>query len=682
MLERTKQLLAGKYAPPTLLLIIALLAHGLVIPRLGFYWDDWPNMWFLSRQGPSVFPAAFASDRPFLGMLYMLTTPLLGTVPWRWQAFGLFTRWLSALAVLWTVRQLWPGRPRTALAVAAVFLVYPGFRQGPISVIYSHAFVLMTSSFVSLGAMLKAARGESRRRWTVLGLFAAAVSLFSDEYFVGYELLRPLLVWIACASGRPTIQVRVRRMSAVWAPYLVLFGTYLVWRVFLWGFPTYQPVGLAGVSSGGWAGLAAVGQHMANAMMQSAILAWVGTLRLPSVASFGFRSSMVAGVVGLGLAMAVFLHFALGGEKEGGDSPHSDGRGHRQALPVIALGLAAMIAGGLPIWVSGLPLALVFPWDRLTLPMMLGVSLLTVGVVEILLRNRVLRALLLAVLIGLAGRLHIQTAISFARDWDVQRDLLWQMTWRMPAIRAGTTLLTNDISKYMYESDNSLTGPLNWTYAPGKSTLELDYLFAFVSVRLGKGIPAAREGLPIIQGYRAAGFRGSTSDLIAAMYDPPGCFHVLDVVLDDSMPTIPKALSDFVPLSRLDLIDPHPPRHAVPPSIVGAEPGRNWCYYFEHADLARQEGDWDQVASLGDVAFTLTDHPNDASEHLPFIEGYAHVGRWERAMELTDEAMMRDAAILPMLCNTWRRLGAELASDAGAKDRVDDVNRRLGCGSP
>jgi len=36
----------------------------------------------------------------------------------------------------------------------------------------------------------------------------------------------------------------------------------------------------------------------------------------------------------------------------------------------------------------------------------------------------------------------------------------------------------------------------------------------------------------------------------------------------------------------------------MPEDIFGKEPPHTWCYYYEKAELARQAGDWEQVAKL------------------------------------------------------------------------------------
>jgi len=93
------------------------------------------------------------------------------------------------------------------------------------------------------------------------------------------------------------------------------------------------------------------------------------------------------------------------------------------------------------------------------------------------------------------------------------------------------------------------------------------------------------------------------------------------------------------------------------PEIYYPEPVHAWCYYFEKADLARQLKDWNQVVKLGDVAFALDDYPNDPVERFVFIEGYAHDGQWDKAMELSivSYKVSKDY-VGPLLCKLWNRL--------------------------
>ena len=59
-----------------------------------------------------------------------------------------------------------------------------------------------------------------------------------------------------------------------------------------------------------------------------------------------------------------------------------------------------------------------------------------------------------------------------------------------------------------------------------------------------------------------------------------------------------------------------------PEAIFGSEPQHGWCYYYEKADLAAQQGDWKTVASLGEKALSLGFYPSDSVEWMPFLQAY------------------------------------------------------------
>ncbi len=228
--------------PLAAILGLTVFAHGLLLPWLGFYWDDLPKSWFLHLLGPMGFWKVYQVDRPFLPWIYMLTTPLLGESPAGWQVLGLVARALTAAAVWWVVRLTWPRREALALLTALFFVVYPGFLQGPISLIYSHYFLLYALLLASLAFSVQALRGTAQAwRWTAAGLLSLALVLFSFEYLVGLELIRPvvlgIVLWQAGVRGRKLLDQVLRR----WLPYAAIFVLYLLWRSLVIRFPTYDP---------------------------------------------------------------------------------------------------------------------------------------------------------------------------------------------------------------------------------------------------------------------------------------------------------------------------------------------------------------------------------------------------------------------------------------------------------
>ena len=475
-----------------------------------------------------------------------------------------------------------------------LFLVYPSFKQQHIAIIYSHFFLLLAIHLSSLALMLRAVAHPRRRiPLTIAALLAAAVSLFAHEYSISLEVLRPILLWaaLARAAKAATADGKGPRFARWWAPYLALTLLYLDPRVAVLGFPTYQPGWLAAFGADPGTALAALASTIVQDLAKVLALTWRNSATPPDPGVFGLRATLLVAAAGLGafVVSAVFLRLYRPGQET--DSSEPGGGLRRWSVGVIVVGLIMLFAAGLTAWITELPIGLAFPWDRLTLPLTLGASLVIAG-------------LLALSCLGAPGRSRPcwascsgwrwpprwRAGFTYRRDWEAQRDFFWQLAWRAPAIRPGTVLFTNDIP-LTYESDNSLTAPLNWIYADELPETGMSYLLYYVSVRQGLGLPALEPDLPIEQWYRATTFSGNTSQSLAVLSKPPACVQVLDEVYHDLMPTIPRDLSRAVPLTSLDWIDTEarlPQAKLV--DFLGPEPAHDWCYFFEKADLARQRG--------------------------------------------------------------------------------------------
>jgi hypothetical protein len=186
--------------------------------------------------------------------------------------------------------------------------------------------------------------------------------------------------------------------------------------------------------------------------------------------------------------------------------------------------------------------------------------------------------------------------------------------------------------------------------------------------------------IPIYDDYLTASFEGNTSRLLAFSYDPPACLRVYDALYDRDFPLLGSELRPAVALSDPQHLVSAQPQAELPAQVFRQQPNTEvWCYYFQKADLARQMGDWALVAELGDIAFKLGDSPNHATERVPFIEGYAHVGNWQRALELSYETYQINKFTGPMLCDLWGRV--EEQADLGEEGiaAVSEIQQSLSC---
>ncbi len=401
--------------------------------------------------------------------------------------------------------------------------------------------------------------------------------------------------------------------------------------------------------------------------------AWFQVFRFPDPESFGWRLILLYAII-LVAALEGLIYCArwlAGSDAE--RTGASDGFKARwnRAAPWLGIGVIALLGGQIPFLVSKLVVKLQFPFDRFTLPSALGVALLLVAGIE-LLPGLGRRSIVAGILAVLAIGFQIQTAFAFRSDWNSVKYYLWQLTWRMPGLQPGTVVLSTHLP-FQYSSDNSLAVPLNWMYAPGSLAGQMPYMNMDIEVRSKSGTLNLNPGKPISVDFRAAVFDSTTDHVVVLDYRPPGCVRVLNPQYDRDLWASSKSLTSAqtiqvpfmilpyltaqaMPLSNMAQINPNPSRPVQPMSFLYPEPPHKWCYYFEKADLARQQGDWQAVAQIGDQAFSVPYYPDDLSEYLPFIEAYARLGRWQDARDLTDKVSQAMPLLNPELCSLWNRI--------------------------
>jgi hypothetical protein len=252
------------------------------------------------------------------------------------------------------------------------------------------------------------------------------------------------------------------------------------------------------------------------------------------------------------------------------------------------------------------------------------------------------------------------------------------MTWRAPGLKPNTLVLMNE--KLAFYADNSISAPLNWIYAPNISNDQIPYVLFYPTNRLGKSLSALNTGIPVHFTYIAGDFDGNTSDALAFYYDQPACLRLLDpdldaenrFILEESLMRHASALTDTDRILREPV--------GMMPEIYGPEPEHGWCYYFEKADLAAQFGDWPEVAKLGNQAFKLNDFPNNPVERFVFIEGYAHMGNWKRAIDLSNVSYkVSKDYVGPLLCKLWERIETETTGDAERSAALDEMQTMIVC---
>ena len=222
---------------PAALLVLGVAVYGYAWGALGYFWDDWEVVFLLHAKNPALFAGYFAFDRPF-AWPYQVMYAVFGLNPLAWHAVTLVVRWGAIVLIYLSLRQVWPRYESYLKWVGALLLLYPGYLQQPISAAYNRHLTAFFVFGLSLFLMVMAVKKPAQAWWLFpLSWIAAFVQLFTIEYFVGLELIRPVLIWLLLGSHDESPRSkRLGRTLLFSLPYLAVLAFYFWWRLVI--FPT------------------------------------------------------------------------------------------------------------------------------------------------------------------------------------------------------------------------------------------------------------------------------------------------------------------------------------------------------------------------------------------------------------------------------------------------------------
>lgn len=658
---------------PIFLLFLSFLIFGVLTPFLGFYWDDFPYLWFDHTKGPTGVYQAIALDRPALGIFYLLPMTILGNHPLIWQIFSIFCRWIFTISTYGFLNAIWPQQGRLNQWIILLFLVYPGFSQQWISVIYSHIFLIFALYFYSLTLFVNIIRSRPKNYllYTLLSLGISVFCMTAVEYVVGLEIIRPLVILNLQKNKEKTGKRNLfRNTMRLWLPYLLGVGLFVIYRLFFAQSVLYTPQILPSESGAIVQTVSRIFTVQFQNVWTSIISAW--RLIIQPLENINFSSKIT--FLYVALTGVYFLIAYLFVTKISSPSEFSsDSKWIRES---IIGSLIVLYFAGIPFSAANLRPDTQFPSDRFLLPFMLASSIIIVALLLLIRKKKVLFSLLFSLIFAFSASFHFFTADTYRKDWESFESFFQQFNWRVPAIEENTLFITNDMP-LRYYSDNSLTAPLNWIYAMGDIQKDLPYLMNFTDVRLGHSLGALEPGISIKHPYRIYTFNGSTDQMVFFYFDPPGCFHIADPEIDVYNPLISDDIRYEINLSNYDWIKSETHRNS--PFFLNDDALESWCYYYQKASLAAQNQDWPLVVRYAEKAFALDDYPNDASERMPFIEGYAMSGNYEKAMEQSHLTHNISELYDPMLCALWDRILSHTAPNEGSLAGIEGMLAQFAC---
>jgi len=651
---------------------IAILAFGLQIPSLGFFQDDWNFVFYSSAQGAQGLLNFLTTDgRPGATWLYILGFSILGYDPAWWQFFSLALRVLTTLSFLLILTSLWPARRYGNLIASIFFLTYPFFTLQPLSVAYAPHFAAYFLYSLSILLMIQAVK-EPRKYllYSIPAVVCTFIHLFTLEYFVGLELLRPFILWFMTPLLQGTTQTnKLRKILFAWLPYLLPLIFFVIWRsAFSIRLGIRNDPLRALFDSGGI--IVSVAKNMWADLVLMLVSSWLKLIN-PELFIIGpirniyiFTISLIGG----------FGFYLLAKSASQPDELNPTIKGMLLAGGIaVAAGLVAPYSAGYIIHTK------IPPWNsRFALPALAGLSLISSGMIEVLISAKVVRHIFLAILIGLLVGMHNYNTLNFKSAWEKQERFYEQLIWRAPSIEPGTAIIASqEVLGYMGDYPTSFG--INTIYE-SKPTNEIPYWFFALSENFDSSLKAFTEK-PELEAARATlKFRGDHENTIFITYEPENkqCLWVLRPQ-DSEYRYLPDEMKKAAQISNYENILTRNTSSYYYYHQIVKENKNTWCYFYQQADLARQMQDWNKAVSLWQQAESNGYRPDNGFEFIVFIEAYAHLGKWEQALQLTKNANKTTGAMYFILCPTWKRLANETPSAPQKNNAINVANKMLRC---
>ena len=641
-----------------LIVLGAALAYLPLVSRFGYSYDDWYLMYSAKAYGPQAFHAIFSIDRPLRAYLMIPAYMLFGEKALWYNLSAYLVRCLGGLAFWWLLKMLWPHARVADLAAALLFTIYPGFLSQPNAIDYQSHIVALSAAILSLALTVRfflAQRLPEKLLWLGAAILTGWIYLGLMEYYIGFELIRFMLLLLLAARTRLDWMQRLRQMLG-WLPLAAIALGFLFWRLYI--FVGERKATDVDVQLGAFrAAPVQTAIQWSMGLLQNVwevmFSAWFVPLR-----QFLPRMDLWQTLLGCGLGLLlVALSTALLSRLNDGDDSW-----HKEA---ILLGIGALFAGMIPVVLANRDVS--FPYySRYTLISSTGAALVWIVLIFIIPRKWP-RYVLLSGLLFLAVLTHFANSVVYAKEAASMNAFWWQVSWRIPDMERGTTLIAH-YPLVSAQEDYFIWGPANLIYYPDKVVPDVIQPGVFAAIpddaTVGKVLARVRQvyytrrNIVTYANYRNL--------LILTQPSLDSCVQVIDGSQPEISSSETQRFAKMAPFSETEHILVNEPSHLPPAVVFGSEPAKGWCFYYEKAALARQRQDWPGVLRLADEANSKGLHPRDQIEWLPFLQGYAISGNIERltaiAGQVTDPAVRKQAC---QILGDMNQLTPEIRAESG-----------------
>ncbi len=666
---------------PWVLLIACLFAFGLFTPQLGYFQDDWNVIFNHYRYGNNGIIDLLKYDgRPFASWIYISSFAILGYKPFAWHLAALIMRWLSAVTIWSIFKRLWPDSGWQNFTGAIIFALYPFFTLQPLAATFIHHWTGYLLFGLSILFMLQALRG---RFWlnTSLAVITQVLHLLTLEFYGGLDLLRPILIWIALGTTEQnTIKERVKTSLRAWLPYLAIFFLYFIWRGFLYQAPDEirnAPVGLTALLDAPFTTIKLIAFNAIPDLVLILVSSWYKVLE-PTALDFDISINRYAFLIGLvGFALS-FFYLARQNFPEKSQKNSS--------IKMLVIGIIALLLGLVPVIAAGFVIhTKIAPWNsRFGLGLLPGAALVITALVDYIVKVPKTRWIIISLLVGSLIGWHLRYTNDFRWVWDKQVNFYRQLYLRAPEITPGTAILSEE-EFLMFMGDYPTSYGINLIYAERGTNFndlrKADYWF-FPYVEFYTKLDQHLSGEPFSTSRAGTVFEGDPDGSVVISFEPGlgQCLWVMRPEYAGSK-SFSQTMRQLASISYVDRIRQAPEN---PDSFLlkylYTNPEKDWCYYYQKADLAYQYEDWDEVIQLWETAKLNNLQPENGFEYLPFIEAYAHASDWVTAKNMTRTSQKTLQGIDPLLCDIWSKLEGNTPASTDRDNVVLSVKEDLKCG--
>ena len=618
-----------------LLLLVGAAVYLPLIQKLGYYLDDWFIIFDARTQGANFLKVVFSVDRPARGYLLSWAYSLFRDNLIYYELTSFLFRYLSCLVLYLTLNVFWQKRKEQNFLVVVLFLLFPAYIDQIHSVDMLPHSVSLCLAMVSIGLTILALKTQSRVliiTYWVFSVLAGWAYLGLAEHFIGFEFLRLIFIYYMIILREPgTTRQKVTRTVLRWLPYTTIAIGFSIWRVFIFNSNQYLLGNRAETDISTQLSIflqspLLTGTHWVIAWLYSIIntilVGWVSPFNMTVVnGSFRLRDELWILIMSLGVTVILLVGFRWLSQPArviNAEESQVDPEKSSWIAQAMLGGFLSVVIGLFPV-IAANHSPQVESGGRFLLVAAPGAALMLVAGIE-LMRSKKLQIAIIAVIFFMSISTQYGTTIDHEYQTQAMDQFWWQVSWRVPQVEKGTTLLGYSDGVDAPE-DSAIWGPANLIYYPQKQGIP-------VNLQLPAIIPSD-EYIPEIQvgnnGF-VRNMRGNINDvnfstlLMMEKPDALSCMHIIDgkaPELSDDDPTNIIVLAKYSDPSSIILSS----QHADPPTnIFGPEPPHTWCYYYERAALASQSGDWQTALNIVLEARQKGYKPLNRTEWLPFLQ--------------------------------------------------------------